>query len=198
MELVDSGYYFVRENGCLHVSSHTDHGCFMQYSRRPAKRKAHSDLFSGSISLDNVRRKADNNEVQPGGPASLFELCCSFIAQNITSVDSLVNFPDTVGTVIFDSILADEILHLANDDQCARILQTFDKAYEQQLMEELKVTDHLALENHLSAVCCFHFLAKLDISGCHVGDKHDILQHIGQLKRLVHAVILFPAILLEC
>lgn len=199
MEPVDSGYFCVRENGCLRDSFYIDLGCSVRYSQKPVKQTAQSQstLFTGCTSAATVESKIVNNEVQPCRTDSLFGLCCSFVARNIMSVDSLVDFPDTIGKVIFDTVLEDKILQSAIDDQCARILQTFSTAYEELLMEELKVTYYCTLENHLCSVCSFHFLTKLDISRCRIGDGHDILLHIGNLKRWVHALVSFLVMSLE-
>jgi len=183
MELFDSEHFYVYENGRLRDSFQSKRGRFLGCHRRSESNKM---SMSNESATDDCQVSDRYTSVALGFlklqcVASLFDICIEFIANNIVSLDSLIDFPDTVGKKIFESVVKNNVLLLATDDDCKKVLQIFDKAYGPVLMEELRIENCSILEYHIGSLCSFNCLTKLDISGCQVGDSHEVLHFAGQL-----------------
>ena len=114
---------------------------------------------------------------------SLFQLCLSFIGNNVACIDSLVDFPESIGKLIFSAAIEGKAFQHLSDSDSSKVLKKFNRAYGQLLLDELSITNYLVLESHLESFCSFSHITKLNIAGCHIGDRHEVICFISQLNR---------------
>lgn len=112
-------------------------------------------------------------------PLSLLDIAINFVADNLALVDSLIGFPDIIGKRLFELSVARNILCDAGSKSFA-ITKLFSDAYEGQMLSELHIHNKTDLEVYMEGYGGLHVLTKLDLSGCCIGDEHDILKQIGQ------------------
>jgi len=167
----DTGVYYVRENGRLHM--YTKNSISPGFTSH--KLIKYHDCLSTDVTVsNNVVHSCDN-------VLSLFDLCLVYLSTNVRKIDSLVGFPDTVGERIFAAV-RNQTLPTLSDHDCALVLQLFDEAYCSSLLEELSVKSLAVLEKHVECFLAFCHITKLDITGCVLRDNHDFLLHIGHLS----------------
>jgi len=167
----DIGILYVREHGKLYVSTKNN-------SVTPAfKHLKHCDHLPSCVpTFNHVSCPHDLR------CSSLFDLCLMYVSTNIENVDSLVGLPDVIGENIFAAVRNQKVLQTFTDHVCSLVLQTFDKAYRNSLLDELSVGSLAVLDQHIESFSAFCHITKLGISGCMLGDNHDYLLHIGHLS----------------
>ncbi|CAL1542891.1 unnamed protein product, partial [Lymnaea stagnalis] len=110
---------------------------------------------------------------------SLFTISLNFIVSRLSLIDSLVDFPDTIGLEIFRAALAqDKFLHLKNSQLTRRSLQIFFLAYgDFGILESVSLKESQLFLNDVVDTCwwLFEHINYLDLSHCGLGDDHDIL-----------------------
>ena len=114
-------------------------------------------------------------------PPTLFMLCIQFVARHITHVDSLVNFPDQIGKLLFDAVVASGGFDKPND-VTMHVLELFIDAYDSCVLDELRLPNTRILSSDLLHQC-FRCLTKLDMTHCHLMNQDNLLEILSQLTR---------------
>jgi len=165
------GMYYVHENGRLHI-------CMENHISSGFSRFKHTKHCSNSPSSTTILNDVLNS---CGNILSLFDLCLNYVSTNVHNIDSLLGFPDVIAEKIFVTVVNRRVLQTFADEDCASVLQKFDKAYHSSLLEELHIKSLAVLDQHFESFCTFQHIIKLDVSGCTLGDNHDYLLHISHL-----------------
>ena len=119
---------------------------------------------------------------------SLENICFHYVSKNIKIVDSLVDFPEHIGEKFFSHVESTGV-SLAPSDESQKILKLFSDAYGDLVLSELTFYgSFLAVEYCFESTCAFLHLKKLDLSGCKLGDNHDMLEYISQLNWFVFSI----------
>ena len=166
-----TGPYYVYEKGKL-THSH------LKEDQRKRLKKDNPSM------MDKHNTLASPSEVK--GIKKLFHICLNYVARNVHLVDSLVDFPEITGKLLFDEIVKIEIVDLAVKDQnVTKTLSLFSHAYGELFMSSLNLQNNPLLINHFTnLLTAFRELTRLDLSHCHLGNGHEILSQIIELKRL--------------
>lgn len=126
-----------------------------------------------------VRQLGQNLIRDQQSPCALFQICKNFVAKNLHLLESLNDFPDSIGHEIFL-----EALQLKKLDGKSEMLKIFCDAYKELVLSELCLKESALLINeYLQHFQCFNSLAKLDLSHCRLGNKHEYLTFIGKMER---------------
>ena len=113
-------------------------------------------------------------------PHSLFQICKNFVAQNLHLLESLHDFPETIGHELFQEALQVNTFHKNSD-----YLKIFCEAYENLVLKDLCLREATTLINkYMNYFQCFNNLTMLDLSHCRLGNKHEYLTFIGKMKSL--------------
>ena len=135
-----------------------------------------------NLSCHNVRRELSITETKP---SSLRSIALEFIAKNIISVDSLEGFPSEIGLEIFNKCVDDKFTDFSNWAEQSRIISLFVEAYPDEFLNSCKFTiPKIISELDYQIPFLIRYVHKLDISGCSLGDEHDILPLLKTCKRL--------------
>ena len=112
-------------------------------------------------------------------PSSLYGICKNFVAKNLHLLESLYDFPEIIGHELFLEALQSQSFH-----KNSKYLKIFCEAYNDLVLKHLCLRQSsILIEEHLEYFRCFHSLTKLDLSHCRLGDAHEYLNFIGQMKR---------------
>ncbi|XP_028902580.1 leucine-rich repeat-containing protein 42 [Ornithorhynchus anatinus] len=107
----------------------------------------------------------------------LFSLALAFISDNIDHVDSLVGFPALIAEKLFSAAEARQ--KFSEPGAGLRALRKFTEAYGSLVLCSLCLRNrYLVIAEKLEEVKSFRELACLDLSCCHLGDEHQLLEHI--------------------
>ncbi|RDD40217.1 Leucine-rich repeat-containing protein 42 [Trichoplax sp. H2] len=130
--------------------------------------------------MDTARNMQQWGEKQP---LRLFETCLDYIAANVRHVQSFQGFPE---------LIAEEIFHrwLANTSPSwpkANPIQKMTEAYKSLILRCLCLKNcRILIDTYTPSFWLhFQFIEELDISHCKLGDDHQMLTYISQLKRQV-------------
>lgn len=89
------------------------------------------------------------------------------------------DFPETIGYELFLETLQVKTFHKSSD-----YLKIFCEAYKEKVLEDLCLREAtLLIDEYMMFFQCFDNLAKLDLSHCKLGNKHEYLNFIGKMKR---------------
>ncbi|CAN7938921.1 unnamed protein product [Ixodes hexagonus] len=115
---------------------------------------------------------------------SLFQTVLNFVADHLTSVESLVNVPEVVGEQIFRCALGKRAF--ADHAQAERRLEPFVAAYGDALLRSLCLRESLLLINEYTEplVTLSRHLVHLDLGCCGLGDGHELVAAVAQMVRL--------------
>ena len=118
-------------------------------------------------------------------PVTLRCLSLNFIAKNIASVESLEGFPSEIAREIFNKCIDDNFKDFSNWIEQCIILRLFSEAYPKEFLISCKLTCIKTIsELDYQIPIILSGLKQLDISGCSLGDSHDILPLLRTCKRL--------------
>ncbi|XP_069050115.1 leucine-rich repeat-containing protein 42 [Lepisosteus oculatus] len=108
---------------------------------------------------------------------SLFDIVLIFVAENVQHLESLVGFPDQMAEKLFTA--AEEKQKFLDPDIGLRALQTFSTAYGNLVLGSLCLRNRfLLVSEKLEEIKVFRYLRSLDLSGCRLGDDHELLEHV--------------------
>ncbi|XP_064624968.1 leucine-rich repeat-containing protein 42-like [Lineus longissimus] len=125
-----------------------------------------------------------NLDMMSQNPLSLFEICTSYVAENVLLVDSFVGFPDDVGRKIFASCESKKVFDCL-ESKSIGAMTLFDEAYCDAVLPSLDLTGcHRALGIHLEHFVIFTHLVEVDLTSCKLGDDHDMLSYLATLTCL--------------
>ena len=127
----------------------------------------------------------ENNVIPSTTPSTLRELSMQFVAQNASSIDSLDGFPSEIAKEIFHRCV-DKFKDFSNGPEQCNILELFIKSYPDEFLISCtfsRLETLSELDNHMPII--LRGLQRLDISGCKIGDAHDILPLLRTCERLV-------------
>ena len=115
-------------------------------------------------------------------PHSLMDICIKFIALHINFIDSLIGFPEIVGKKLFDKAVQEKQF-LQFNPTSIHGLKLFSDAYGSELLSCLNADScYLSINELLSYSFVFVYLESLNLASCKLGDDHEVLQHMDQLK----------------
>ncbi|XP_022054812.1 leucine-rich repeat-containing protein 42 isoform X1 [Acanthochromis polyacanthus] len=121
---------------------------------------------------------------------SLFDIALLFVADNIHHVDSLVGFPEQIGSRLF--VAAEENRVFLNPDISSKALQLFSDAYGEIVLGSLCLRNKFPLlQERMDAIKTFHSLKSLDLFGCKLGDNHELFQHLTSTSLASSLIELF-------
>lgn len=115
---------------------------------------------------------------------SLFQRVLTFVADHLTSVESLANIPELIGEQIFVCALRRRAFEEpARADRC---LELFASVYHGAVLRSLCLRDCLLVINEYTEpiVTLSRHLVHLDLGCCHLGDGHEMVAAIAQFVSL--------------
>ena len=125
-------------------------------------------------------QKSEVFELQP-----LRNICLVFVAKNLGAVDSLQGFPSEIGREIFDNCAADKFKDFSNFKEQTQILELFTEAYPDEFLISCKFNKlEVISELDYQIPSLIRYVQKLDLSGCRLGDSHDILPLLKTCEKL--------------
>lgn len=118
-----------------------------------------------------------------GAVKTLYKTCLEFVATYADCLDSLVGFPEVVASDVWKTCY--DKLCLPGKYTCLT-LATFCVAYPTLILPECQIVDNLHLINNYEHELCsvLSHVVHLDLSGCHLGDDHDILRAFKDMSVL--------------
>ncbi|XP_076347183.1 LOW QUALITY PROTEIN: leucine-rich repeat-containing protein 42-like [Tachypleus tridentatus] len=121
---------------------------------------------------------------------TLFSYSLNFIAKNILNVESLIGFPDVIGEILF-KLTAHLGAFTGQEVIITKLIQLFVDAYKEQVLSSLWLRKNLLMINEYCdpIIQLTHYVIDLDLTSCHLGDGHDLISHIRELKRLQRLVL---------
>ena len=137
-------------------------------------------------SLDTVVNTTNNPLLKKSTkPDTLRNLSIIFVTKHIEAVESLENFPSDIALEIFNRCIDEKFKGFLNWTEQSTTLELFVKAYPDEFLTSCKLTCFNTI-NELDFQMPFlvQALKKLDISGCGLGDEHDILPLLKKCCRL--------------
>ena len=118
-------------------------------------------------------------------PDTLRNLCIIFVTKHIEAVDSLESFPSDIAIEIFYRCIDEKFKDFGNWMEQNTILELFGKAYPDEFLTSCKLNCFNTInELDLQMPFLIQGLKKLDISGCGLGDNHDLLPLLKTCYRL--------------
>ena len=130
-------------------------------------------------SHDNHEAVATNDKRGIHHPPKLFSICVQYVSENLTLVESLVDFPDEIGKQIFETARAPPSVFV----DAPHLVDLFCKAYGNLLLSKLSLRAcHLVLGTHLEYFTIFVNITHLDLSECSLGTEHDVFDHFAKLR----------------
>ena len=110
----------------------------------------------------------------------------AFVCSNITLVDSFEGFPSEIAKEIFQKCTEIKFKDLTNCNEQRKIIQLFTDAYPDEFLTSCKLNNSLNTVNELDNQIPYLIagLHSLDLSGCCLGDSHDILPLLKSCKKL--------------
>ena len=172
--LHDPGIYYVYEKGQL---------------RAPPGYSHHFDVEDNSHA-DNERCYPVEDTLDKASgchkPPSLLHVCCDFVADRITLVDSFEGFPELIGETLFERVIQKGILDSPTEEAIG-VLKKFSEGYETLVCDKFVLRDTCVGLNRCAdaLIQCFTTLTVLDLHGCRIGDDHDVLKFISESLRYV-------------
>ncbi|XP_038068201.1 leucine-rich repeat-containing protein 42-like [Patiria miniata] len=160
----DPGPYFIRENGKL---------------RSPPGMGPHSrSLLEFSQETNPAATPANSTDHSENTPRKLFDMTLDFVAANVVLVDSLVGFPEVVGQQLFEASHRHGNLSI-------NALRLFSDAYRDAVLRSINLSGHhLAINQHSNCLAVFPYLTELEVTGCRLGDDHEIISTIANCHSL--------------
>ncbi|GAB6023946.1 Leucine rich repeat containing 42 [Chamberlinius hualienensis] len=116
-------------------------------------------------------------------PSRLLDIVLQFIAKNVENLESLNGFPELLGELIFKAL----VTHCQTSNQdIGPHLKVFSDAYQNVVLKSLNLSRKLVtLNEHFENLqLTLIYLTALDLSHCHLGSKHDILDCIAEMTEL--------------
>jgi len=110
----------------------------------------------------------------------------AFVCSNITLVDSFEGFPSEIAKEIFEKCNKIKFRDLSNYIEQSKIIELFADAYPDEFLTSCKLSNSLNIINELDKQMPHLLigLRALDLSGCSLGDSHDILPLLKSCKKL--------------
>ena len=147
--------------------------------------------FSDNGNYNDVERRMKILEFRKPPPCnrktllSLRESCLRLVAFNICLVDSWINFPDDIAKEILAKAIQLEAFENSSLNDLVPLINAFQDAYPKLIMTTCKITDLILIneyDNLLDSMLVN--ILELDLSGCQLGDNHDLLRTISKLQYL--------------
>ena len=161
----DGGPYYIYEKGQLRTSSGKP---FL-----PAKRlKIEPQDFAVTKPFYDANDTSTNDGLHTA--PSLLKITITFVSDNLHLVESLVGFPELVGELLFEAASS------RNKFKEIKSMNLFSEAYGTCVLSEVRIGSQTFLDKILGSFHGLHLLVKLDLSGCQIGDNHEMLKVIGQ------------------
>lgn len=118
---------------------------------------------------------------------TLSNLVCLFVIKNIFNVESLVGLPDLIGERLFELLLQNYFTETLTREKLIHGLYIFCAAYGHLVLTSVNLSNLLIMINEYTE--CFIPLltniTSLNLSHCHFGVDHEIINHISHLRRYV-------------
>ncbi|XP_067119175.1 leucine-rich repeat-containing protein 42-like [Centruroides vittatus] len=150
-----------------------------------------SDNEGKGTSVKRIVARKQRELPSSNTPSSLFIIVLSFISKNIQHVESLKGYPEYFGKILFQAavLLKKFTITYYTSPQSKSIsynLQLFMSAYKEQVLSSLSICNGLLTINEylMPLMLLTRFVTELQLTGCHLGDNHDLIDHIKQLKSL--------------
>uniref|UniRef100_T1IZN2 Leucine-rich repeat-containing protein 42 n=1 Tax=Strigamia maritima TaxID=126957 RepID=T1IZN2_STRMM len=115
---------------------------------------------------------------------SLFDTTIDFIAKNAETIESLVGIPEIIGEKLFSRYLyasfADHLI------PTCETLKIFTNVYEEKMLYSLQLSNNSLTINEFLDLFqqLLTYVRELDLSKCLLGDNHEVIEQIRELKRL--------------
>ena len=132
--------------------------------------------WSSELSLSHQSQPKCKNEKA----GTLFQICANIVASNSEAVESFAGFPEEMAAKIFSTML--RVIEEPGPEKIA----PFSNAYPKTFLPSCRLRNSLVLINNheeLIGLMLTHVQA-LDLSGCHLGDEHELLDVIPALSDL--------------
>ena len=140
--------------------------------------------------MNHKKLKKDNNsEFIKTSPECLLSQCIQYVAEHLCCVDSFFGLPDLIGEQIFKRANSLDKFNL-DDKSSLHALAIFTNPYEELVASSLNLSyQHLGINYCQDHINLFTALREIDLTGCKLGDNHDLMSHLGQLEWYVRLSI---------
>lgn len=109
---------------------------------------------------------------------SLRLICMHYVANHITRVESLVDFPEAIGHELCQRVVSSGSLQ-APDKRAEIVVRLFTEAYRELVVNSLDVRGrHIGLENCVDLLLTLGHLQYLNLAQCKLGADHTLLTQI--------------------
>lgn len=127
--------------------------------------------------------KSRNEEIPVINPTSLLKLCINYVAKHLELVESLVDFPEIIGELIFRAAESNCRFHFHGDEyhDCLNRLKLFTEAYRDTILSKLSLSGRRSsFRLYKDHIQIFTGLTELELFDCGLVDDDELLPHIGQ------------------
>ena len=134
--------------------------------------------FNDRVAHQNVTKQKKLN--------TLRKISMTFICTNIALVDSFEGFPPEIAEEIFKNCVDIKFKDFTNWSEQSRIIELFTDGYPDDFLTSCHLSNSLITINEIDSQIPFLIrrLRALDLSGCSLGDSHDILPQLSSCKEL--------------
>nr|XP_040582185.1 leucine-rich repeat-containing protein 42-like [Lepeophtheirus salmonis] len=113
---------------------------------------------------------------------SLFDECLNFITINLDCLESLIGFPSDIAKLMWDRAVQFGLISRGED------IHPFLEAYPDLIATSANLSHNLRLINELDTIfltiLCNSPIKSLDLTGCLIGDDHDVLKSLWRIREL--------------
>ena len=117
---------------------------------------------------------------------TLRSMSMTYVCENISLVDSFEGFPSEIAKEIFEKCLNIKFKDFTNNDEQSKIIDLFTEAYPDEFLTSCRMINSLITINEIDEQIPFLIkgLRSLDLSGCNLGDSHDVLPLLKTCREL--------------
>ena len=134
----------------------------------------------------NDNPKLSNNRTNCKKLETLRAMSMTYVCENISLVDSFEGFPSEIAKEIFEKCMSMKFKDFTNNDEQSKIIDLFTEAYPEEFLTSCRMINSLITINEIDEQIPFLIkgLRALDLSGCNLGDRHDILPLLKACREL--------------
>jgi hypothetical protein len=144
-----------------------------------------------SCLISNLKHQSNNNNkasyaisdsfqklvgLKPTNSIRLFDMCMSFIADNLNLVESLIGFPSLIGELIFEASLKLDKFNsnILSEETVKLFLRLFAEAYPDEFCSSLNLSNRgEAMLTFLQPIISISSVKFLNLSNCHLKKLND-------------------------
>ncbi len=137
--------------------------------------------------MKRVKLQCVQERSPPTCSLSLFNICLEFVADNIESVESLIDFPEQVGENLWRVVLT-----RSEYRPCPAAIGIFFQAYDALMLPDVRLHDPRARfvsDRFPEVTTMLKYSTKVDLTGLGLGDGHPLLREFCSFPNLSTLVL---------